>query len=96
MKKFLDFGTVSDYIDLNVVDIIKWFIVAILSASLTALYNFLTTWVVLWQEQWKFVLVTGVAAWIWYLIKNVFTNSESQLLTPEPPLTTDHLTPNQV
>jgi uncharacterized membrane protein len=91
MKKFRDFGTMSSYIDLNVVDVIKWFVVAILSASLTAIYNLLNSWVMLENEQRKIVLLAWVTAWLGYLIKNVFTNSENQILTQEPTFTSNKI-----
>lgn len=62
-------------------DFIKSLIVAMLSASLTTLYNFLTTWIVLGREQMTAVRTTWIAAWLWYLIKNFFTDNKKDLET---------------
>jgi predicted membrane channel-forming protein YqfA (hemolysin III family) len=91
MKKFRSFDA-SQFIDINAMDVIKWFIVAVISASLTTLYNYLTTGAALWNEQRKFVLIAWVTAGLGYLIKNVFTNSENKLLTPDPLPTTPEYT----
>lgn len=73
----------SKFLDLNTIDAIKGFIVAILSAGLTALYNLLTAGTVLTKEALTSIAVAWLAAGIWYLIKNVFKNSEWEYLTPE-------------
>lgn len=73
----------SKFLTLNERDIIKWLIVAVLSSSLTTLYDFMNTWVFLWWEQRKFVLMAGITAGLWYIIKNVLTNQEWQLLTKD-------------
>ena len=86
MKKFRNIKSASQFFDLNALDVIKSFIVAILSASLGALYNLLTSWVVLWNPEWKFVLLAWVTAWLGYLIKNVFTNSNGDTFKRDIPV----------
>lgn len=74
----------SKFLKLEEYDYVKGFIVAILSASLTALYNLLTTGAVIGKAQLVACLLAWITAWLWYLLKNVFTNSEWALLKLEP------------
>jgi hypothetical protein len=65
----------SKFLTLNERDIIKGFIVAIVTAWLTTLYNLLNTWVALGNEQWKAVLIAWVCWGIAYILKNLTENS---------------------
>lgn len=73
----------SKFLSLNEIDIIKWFIVSIISASLTALYNFFNTWTMVGKDQLIACALAGITAWLGYLIKNVFTNSDGDILTKD-------------
>ena len=63
----------SNFLTLDQKDIVKGFIVAILSASLTALYNLLTAGTTIDTAQLTSVAIAGVTAGLGYLIKNLFT-----------------------
>ena len=71
----------SNFLTLNWKDILKGFVVAVVAAFLTAVYNAIQngglefTWTF-----WQPVLITSIGAGIAYLIKNVFTNNEDQIL----------------
>lgn len=73
----------SKFLSVNERDIVKWFVVAILSATLTSLYNFLTTWEIIGKAQLVACALAGVTAGVGYLIKNVFSNSNWEPFTPE-------------
>ena len=74
----------SKFGSLNWKDLVKGFVVAFVTAILTAVYtaieagNLAFTW-----EFFKPVLIVGLGAGIAYLLKNLFTNSSDQILTPE-------------
>lgn len=74
----------SNFLSLNLKDLIKGFVVAVSMAILTAVYtaieagNLAFTW-----EFFKPVLITGLGAGIAYLLKNLFTNSQDQMLMKE-------------
>lgn len=74
----------SKFLSLNEKDIIKGFILACLSALLTAMYNLLTSGTVIWKAQLISILLAGITAWLGYLIKNVFSNSDWVPFTSEP------------
>lgn len=73
----------SKFLSLNELDVIKAFVVAILSASLTSLYNLLVSWQTIEKAQLIACGVAGITAWLGYLIKNVFKNSEWEYMTKE-------------
>ena len=73
----------SQFLRINEYDILRWLVVAIMSATLTALYNFFSTWIVVWKEQLTACALAWITAGLWYLIKNVFTNSDWKILTTE-------------
>lgn len=74
----------SAFLNLHWKDLLKGFIVAVVGAILTALYTVLeagqlpANW-----DEWKPMLIGGLAAGIAYLLKNLFTNSNDELLKPE-------------
>ena len=74
----------SKFLKLNEYDLIKWFIVAIVTAWLTTLYNLLNTWIALGNEQWKAVLIAGICWWLAYILKNLTENSQGETMLPEP------------
>ena len=73
------FGTI------NLLDLGKGFLVAIIGALLTGIYQALQagtiafTWI-FWQPN----VLTAVTAGIAYIIKNLFTNSQNELAKSEP------------
>ncbi len=74
----------SKFLRLNEYDAIKWFIVAVVSAWLTALYNLLEMGTLMGIAERKSVAIAWILAWLAYLIKNVFSNSLWELLKKEP------------
>lgn len=75
----------SNFLNLNLPDYVKGFILAIITALITGVYNALNnggiefTWIF-----FKPIVFTAVGAGLAYLIKNVFTNSNDQFLKKEP------------
>lgn len=69
----------ANFLKLNWMDALKGFIVAVIGAILTAVYQALQagmiqfTWVF-----WQPIVLTGVGAGIAYLIKNIFSNSAGE------------------
>lgn len=74
----------SKFLSVNEIDVIKSFVVAIISASLTSLYNILVSWQTIEKAQLIACAVAWITAWLGYLIKNVFKNSEWEYMTREP------------
>ncbi|MCK9220272.1 MAG: hypothetical protein M0P47_09520 [Bacteroidales bacterium] len=74
----------SNFVNLNWIDLLKGLVVAILGAIITAVYEAVQsgtitfTWVF-----WQPILFTGIAAGLAYLIKNFFTNSSNIPFTKE-------------
>jgi hypothetical protein len=73
---YINMKAKSKFLTLNERDLIKGFVMAILGAWLTALYNLLQTWSTLGKEQLIACAVAWVSAGLGYLIKNLFENSE--------------------
>ena len=67
----------SKFLNLNLQDIAKGFIVAALSAVFTGLYQALSAQAVIDPRQ---LLMVGLTAGIGYLVKNYFTDSSGKLL----------------
>lgn len=71
----------SNFLNLNWKDVVKGFVVAVVMAILTGIYTgiqanqFPVTW-----EQWKVILITSLGAGIAYLLKNVLSNSNGEIL----------------
>ena len=74
----------SKMFSLNGKDLLKGFVVAVSMSVLTGVYaaieggNFAFTWAF-----FQPVLITGLGAGIAYLIKNLFTNSNDEILKSE-------------
>lgn len=66
-------------------DVVKGFIMAVLTVVVTALYNSLQSGSlpIEWAF-WKTQLMLGLGAGVAYLLKNLFTNSNDQFLKSEP------------
>lgn len=72
----------SVFLKLGVQDYAKGVITAFVSAVLTGVYTALST--IPPHLDWKQIGIVGATAGVSYLIKNVFTNSEGQILAKEP------------
>jgi hypothetical protein len=73
----------SNFLNLNLNDLFRGFLVAVITAILVALEPMLTTGQFPDLPTLKAVAIAGVGAGIAYLIKNIFTNSQGQILKPE-------------
>jgi hypothetical protein len=65
----------SKYLNLNLADFVKGLIVAAGTAILTALLPVLNTGNLPTLADLKVIAISGVAAGVTYLLKNLFTNS---------------------
>lgn len=72
--------TTSPFGALNVRDLVKGLIVAVIGAVLTTLYTALQTGTVDWKAVGLIAATTGIS----YLIKNLFTQ-QTTVVTPNPP-----------
>lgn len=68
----------STFLNLDLMDIGKGLIVAVLSTVLTALYSVVQDGTMPTGEEWKGVLSIAVTSALAYLVKNVFSNSEGK------------------
>lgn len=64
-------------------DVIKGFLVSILTVVLTGAMAFLQAGQIPPTHDLKVLAITGLGAGVAYLIKNFFTNSEGQILKKE-------------
>lgn len=70
----------SKFLTVNERDLIKGFIVAILASILTWLYQLLQNNWSLTLENLKVIGLAWLTAWLWYLVKNLFTNENNEIL----------------
>lgn len=70
----------SNFLNLDLQDLIKGFVVAFLSAALTGLVAILETSQLPQISDLKAAAIVGLTAGLSYLLKNVLTNSQGQLL----------------
>lgn len=69
----------SKFMTLGWKDLIKGFIVAILGALITAVYQAIQAGAIEWTWVfWQPIVYTSIGAGLAYLIKNFFTNSEDK------------------
>ena len=73
----------SNYLNLNLRDLAKGAIVAALAVIAAALTTSLEAGALPTVEQWKGIGWSGLMAGVAYLLKNLFTNSDDQILKPE-------------
>ena len=73
----------SKFLNLDLKDLLKGAIVAVVTALLTGLYELITAGGDLTWLNLKPVLLTSLAALISYLLKNMFTNSDGEILSRE-------------
>ena len=71
----------SVFMMLNSKDLLKGFIVAVVSAIINFLYNTIQSGTLILD--WKAMLVTALTAGLAYLTKNLFTNSQGEVLSKE-------------
>jgi ABC-type uncharacterized transport system permease subunit len=78
----------SNFLNLNLNDLFKGFLVAVITSVLVAMEPLLVSGKLPDLPTLKAVAIAGVGAGIAYLVKNAFTNSQGQLLKPEvkPPV----------
>ena len=70
----------SNFLNLNVDDLVKGFIVAFLSAALTGIVTTLDSGVLPTLTELKSAGIVGLTAGISYLLKNLLTNSQGVVL----------------
>jgi ABC-type uncharacterized transport system permease subunit len=74
----------SSFLSITSKDVLKGFVVAVLTSIATAVIPVLQTGALPKLEQLHGIAIAGVAAGIAYLFKNFFTNSNDQMLKKEP------------
>ena len=70
----------SNFLNLNLQDLTKGFVVAFLSAALTGIVAILETSQLPQMSDLKAAAIVGLTAGLSYLLKNVLTNSQGQML----------------
>ena len=73
----------SKFLKLNLKDLIKGLLLAFITAIITGLYELLQVGAVLDWVTIKPCLLVAVAAALSYLIKNLFTNKDGEILKTE-------------
>jgi len=73
----------SPFLSIHAKDLIKGIIVAVLSASLTGLYDIIASGTMPTGSQWKTIGIAGLTAGVGYVIKNWLTNSTDQFAKGE-------------
>jgi len=73
----------SKFLTLNVRDFFKGLVVAVITAILTFAYEALQAGTLFEMESIKKVGMVALAALIAYLIKNLLTNSQGEILTKD-------------
>ena len=73
----------SSFLNLNTQDLVKGFIVAFLSAALTGLVATLDSGALPSLVELKQAGIVGLTAGLSYLLKNLLTNSQDELLKKE-------------
>jgi hypothetical protein len=73
----------SKLFSLNWKDLLKGVVVTIFTTLTTSLIDILDTLSFPTNEQWKHILVAGLAAGSAYLLKNFMTNSEGHMMSKE-------------
>ena len=74
----------SPFLNLNWRDLFKGAVLALISALATGLYELINTGTLLTWEVLKPVVLVSVMAFVSYLVKNLFTNTQGEIMTPEP------------
>ena len=74
----------ASFLKINIRDLIKGFFVAVLTVIVAGLSTWLNAGTFPNETELKSLLLTGLAAGGAYLLKNLFTNSNDQILKAEP------------
>lgn len=74
----------SKFLTLDIRDFLYGILIAFLTALLTGIIDILQKGVVFDWPSLKPVLIAGICAALSYLLKNLLSNSQNQLLTREP------------
>lgn len=74
----------SKFLTVNVRDALKGLILAILTAVLTFAYEALQAGTLFNKESVKAAGLVALSAFLAYILKNFFTNTNGEILTPEP------------
>lgn len=70
----------SNFMNLNIFDILKGFFVAVITAILTTILNLLQTGSDILSLDWKSILSVALTAGIAYIVKNLMTNNKDEIL----------------
>lgn len=73
----------SNFLRLNLNDILKSFLLTTISTMLFSLYPLINSGLLPNVEQLKTALIAGICAGLSYLIKNIFENKNGELLRKE-------------
>jgi VIT1/CCC1 family predicted Fe2+/Mn2+ transporter len=73
----------SSFLNLNTQDLVKGFVVAFLSAALTGLITTLDSGTLPTLAELKQAGIVGLTAGLSYLLKNLLTNSQDELMKKE-------------
>jgi hypothetical protein len=75
----------SKLFTLNVQDLLKGFLIAALTVVLTGVITTLKAGSLPDMAMIEHLITAGLGAGLAYILKNLFTNSQNQFATPEPP-----------
>ena len=73
----------SKFLSLTAIDFIKGLILSVLSVVVSAIYEITQTGNMPTMQQWNSIATMAFCAFISYLIKNIFTNSNDKFLKRE-------------
>lgn len=74
----------SSFLQVNLRDVVNGFLIAFLTAFLSSLVTVLETGHLPVWDQLKTFLLLGVTAGVSYVVKNIFSNSQGELLKKDP------------
>ena len=83
----------ANYLNLNIQDFIKGLIVAILTAVFATITTLLQTGELFKKESLPVIGVAALTAFIGYITKNLFTNSQNQFAVTEGNATKETVAP---
>jgi flagellar biosynthesis protein FliQ len=72
----------SLFLTLNTRDFVKGLFIAVITAVITVVYTTIQTGTL--SFDWKVISTTALSAALAYIMKNLFTNSNDQLLKKDP------------
>ena len=72
----------SSFLTLNTRDFVKGLFIAVITAVITVVYTTIQTGTL--SFDWKTISTTALSAALAYIMKNLFTNSNDQLLKKDP------------